>query len=308
LASRIKTALFSGFNRLINLIAGKGLGKIPGARSAYHLIFKTLWPDRNIIEVEGSKMYVNLKDELVMRKTFEAYITTPHWDELMSSIFKEVTKEGDVVLDLGANLGYFSLLASKLVGKKGKVYSFEPEPRNYRLLCKNIELNAYENIFPFQKAVSDQPATVRLSLSSEDSGAHTIREHTESNGFQDSVEVEAVKLDEFLSDKTRRVNVVKMDIEGSEPKAFTGMEKIIDENRDIKIFVEFFPSLLQGAGCPAEEFARRLMEDYLFSVTALDDDWKGRRHRKVSSVAELMEFLGDKKIINLYLEKNTSWK
>ena len=304
MASRIKSVLFSGFNKIINLVAGTGLGKIPGARAAYHFIFKTLWPDRNIIEVEGSKMYVNLKDELVLRKTFEAYITTPHWDELTSNIFKEVVKEGDVVLDLGANLGYYSLLASKLVGKQGKVYAFEPEPRNYRLLCQNIELNGYENIVPFQKAVSDQSAKVRLALSNEDSGAHTIREHTGSDEYQDSVEVEAVKLDEFFADKTRRVNVVKMDVEGSEPKAFVGMERIMSENKDLKIFVEFFPALLQEAGCPAEEFARRLMKDYRFSVTALDDDWKGGRRQKVSSVADLMEFLGDKLIINLFLERN----
>jgi FkbM family methyltransferase len=180
-------------------------------------------------------MYVNLNDDAILRETFEAYITTPHWDELTTKIFKAVVREGDVVLDLGANLGYYSLLASRLVGTKGKVYSFEPEPRNYRLLCRNLELNGIRNVTALQKAVSDKTEKVKLHISNKDSGAHTIRDTEDSGEYEDFIEIEAVKLDEYFLDKSRRVNVIKMDVEGYEPKAFIGLTKIVTSRCSLSI-------------------------------------------------------------------------
>ncbi|MFC2060355.1 FkbM family methyltransferase [Chloroflexota bacterium] len=299
----VKTALYYSFNKTARLLAGTGMSRLPGVRATYDYLFRTLWPDRNIIEVEGSRMYVNLKDEILLRKTFEAYITTRHWDELTTAAFKSSVKEGDVVLDLGANLGYYSLLAARLVGGKGRVYSFEPEPRNFRLLLKNIELNGYDNITPLQKAVSDKTEMLKLFISSEDSGAHTIRESVDSRDYKESIDMEVVKLDEFFAGNTKPINVIKMDVEGSEPKAFQGMEKIIEENSDLKIFVEFYPDLIEQGGCPPEEFTRRIIEDYGFKITIIDDDWKNRAQLEVGSVAELMDFVKDRTIVNLFLQK-----
>jgi FkbM family methyltransferase len=232
-----------------------------------------------------------------------AYITTPHWDELTTKVFKSVVKNGDVVLDLGANLGYYSLLAARLVGERGKVYAFEPEPRNYRLLTKNKELNDYDNIIPIQKAISDRSEIVKLFLSEEDSGAHTIREVVDSREYKRSVDIETIKLDEYFAGNTCPIDVIKMDIEGSEPKAFLGMSNIISENKDLKIFVEFYPALIKEGGCEPDEFVRRLIEDNLFAVTVIDDDWRRGSQLRVNSVAEVMDFVKDKVIINLFLEK-----
>ena len=303
MAARIKSTLFSLFNSAVDLVAGKGLGKLPGASAAYDFIFRYLWPGGSIIEIEDSKMYINLRDEPFLRKTFEAYISTPHWDELTTNTFKEVVKEGDVVLDLGANLGYYSLLAARLVGSQGKVYAFEPEPRNYRLLLKNIKLNGYSNIIPLQKAVSDETGKVKLFLSSKDSGAHNIRDSSNRIESREFVEIEAVNLDEFFAGKNHSVNVIKMDIEGSEPKAFLGMQRIMSENRDLKLFIEFYPDLIMDGGCVPDEFARRLIEDYKFAITVIDDNWKDKKQLTVSGVDELMEFVKDKIIVNLFLQR-----
>ena len=225
--SGLKVALFSAFEKASKFIWGIGLGKVPCALKLYDFIFQRLWIKRNIIEVQGSKMYVDLDSEPILRKTFEAYIMSPNWEGLTTQIFNKVVKEGDTVLDLGANLGYFTLLASRLVGKRGRVYSFEPEPRNYNLLLKNIELNGYSNIIAMRKAISDTSGTVRLFLDKEDSGAHTIRNTHDNKEF---IEVESVALDDFFSNQQQPIDVIKMDIEGAEVAAFSSMERIIHYN------------------------------------------------------------------------------
>ena len=66
------------------------------------------------------------------------------------------------VVDIGANYGSYTLIASKLVGNDGRVYAFEPEPGNYDILVKNIEMNGYTNVTPIRKAVSNKQGKVRL--------------------------------------------------------------------------------------------------------------------------------------------------
>lgn len=71
-------------------------------------------------------------------------------------IFKKFVKKGRVVFDIGANVGYYSLLAANLVGPSGKVFAFEPLRSNFEHLKKNADINFYRNIFPFEVAVSDK--------------------------------------------------------------------------------------------------------------------------------------------------------
>ena len=296
----LKSNLFSAFARASKLVWGIGLGKIPYALRVYDFIFRRLWPNRNIIEVQGSKMYVDLDGELILRKTFESYIMSPDWEELMTQMFKQVVKDGDTVLDLGANLGYYTLLAAKLVGKKGKVYAFEPEPRNYNLLLKNIELNGYDNVIPMQKAVSNKTEVVKLFLNSEDSGAHTIRQSDSNKEF---IEVESVALDDFFKDELHPIDVIKMDIEGTEMAAFLGMDRIIKGNKNLKIFCEFYPALIEGVSYSAEEFAHKLLEDWHFSILAIDDYTRDKKYLRINSADELMNLCKGGRIVNLFLER-----
>ena len=173
----LKSILFSAFQRAYRLVEGTGIGKTPGVWAAYSFLFQHLWTNKSIIEVQGGKMYVN-PDGLPQRyrEAFRGYIISI-WEKLTTEKFKEVVREGDVVVDLGANMGYFTLLAARLVGKEGKVYAFEPEPINYSLLVKNVELNGYDNVVTVPKAVSHQSGIVRLFRSDEDIGreqSHTV--------------------------------------------------------------------------------------------------------------------------------------
>jgi FkbM family methyltransferase len=84
------------------------------------------------------------------------------------------------------------LIAARLVGEEGKVYAFEPEPYNFNLLLKNIEVNRYKNIVPVRKAVSDKIGINKLFLSTEDLSVHTFYNLS---GNTKSIEVETINLD-----------------------------------------------------------------------------------------------------------------
>ncbi len=299
--SKLKQTLFAAFQKASKCLWGTGIGKVPGVYAIHAFLFNRLRTGKDIIEVQGSKMYVNpegLPKSYI--KTFEAYIISDSWEELTTEMFKKVVKEGDIVVDLGANIGYFTLLAARLVGEKGKVYAFEPEPHNYSLLCKNIEINGYDNVIATQKAVSDTSGKVKFYLDREDTGAHSIYQLDKGERF---IEIETVNLDEFFEDKKHPINVIKMDVEGAEMVAFSGMERIIRENKDLKMFVEFyFPGIKRAGGSP-EEFARRLLEDYQFSVLAIGDYTKDRKSVSVSSIDELLKLCSGERTANLFLER-----
>lgn len=321
MTSKLKVALFGLLGKIYNRCSGTGIGKIPGTRAMYDFLFQHLWPHQDIIEIQGSKMYVDIHHKSpIMRKTFQVYALNRIHEPSTTRLFKEVVKQGDVVVDLGANIGYFTLLAAKLVGKKGKVYAFEPEPRNYNYLLKNIELNGYDNVFAVQKAVSDKKGKTKLYICPYDTGHHTINQYGGikaykpdfANDEKEFVEVEKIALDDFLKDMEQPIDVIKMDVEGAEMLALSGMDGIIKENGNLKMFIEFFPLLIREMGSSPEEFIRRLLEDYHFSMFIIGHDYSmhdyalvsNKEYLKINSVDELMNLCkGKRDCVNLFLEK-----
>ena len=296
----MKNALYGCFQKIVRLLWGTGLGKVPGAYAVHGFLFNLLQPGRDVIEVQGSKMYVNPRGlPQTFRRTFQSYIVSSGWEDMTTQMYKDVIREGDVVLDLGANIGYYTLLAARLAGPKGRVYAFEPEPLNYSLLLKNVELNGYANVVAMQQAVSDKLGTVKFFLDRENTGAHTMYQHEGTKGY---IEVETVTMDDFFRDKGRRVDVIKMDIEGAEMAALAGMEGIIRDNDGIKIFMEFYFPGIERSGSSPEKFVRRLIDDYGFSVLAIGEYSRSKKSRKIGSAAELIE-LCDRKTANLFLQK-----
>lgn len=304
--------LVSAFEKACKLFIRMGINRIPGASAVYHFLNELLWlwSTKSVYEIEGSKMYLDPHIKGPMRVAFRGYIQYLGKEKLTTQLFKQVIREGDTVVDVGANIGYFTLLAARLAGSKGKVYSFEPEPNNYSMVLKNVALNRCENVVAVQNAVSNENGTVKLYLSKTDIGAHTLREdhdHPQFDGGQggDYVEVEATTLDEFFKDKKHKVNVIKMDMEGAEMMALQGMSSLIRDNKDLKMFIEFYPAAIREMGSSPEEFIRMLLDDYGFSILAIDELRRPTDQRvKINKVEELMALCEDEeKIVNLYLSR-----
>lgn len=300
----MKKILFALYQKLVNLLWGSGLGKIPPVYWVYSFIFQMLKPTKGIMEVGGNKMYSGLNGyPSSYNRTFQAYIVKGGWEEETTRIFKQLAKEGDTVIDVGANIGYYTLLSARLVGGKGTVYAFEPDPTNFKLLNANIELNGYKNVVAEQKAVSDKNDILDLYLNDSDVGAHTIYKPEKSKRM---VKVVSTTLDDYFKGKEHPVNIVKMDIEGAEMAALSGMRNIIKANPTIKIFVEFHLPWIIRSGVSPEVYISQLLDDYKFSITVIEDYTKHIKSERIKTKNELLSICRNTKVVNLLLEQAKS--
>lgn len=137
-------------------------------------------------------------------------------------IFADRVHPGDVVLDIGAHVGYYTLLAAKCVGSSGHVYAFEPLPRNAAYLERHIHINRLENVSFYQIAVSDSSGTVHFGGGvSSSTGRITLT---------GDLEVEAASLDDLLNTgQIRTPSVMKIDVEGAEFSVLHGGERLLRE-------------------------------------------------------------------------------
>ncbi|MEQ1645315.1 MAG: FkbM family methyltransferase [Pyrinomonadaceae bacterium] len=137
----------------------------------------------------------------------------------------EVIRPGSVFFDIGANVGYYTVLASRLVGEAGNVVAFEPVPRNIEFLRQHIELNSAANVILKPLAVSDRQGTVRFSLGPDSAMGHI--------GEDGELEVATTTLDDVVSELGITPDVMKIDVEGAEREVFRGAARMFETARPV---------------------------------------------------------------------------
>ncbi|MCX6811322.1 MAG: FkbM family methyltransferase [Candidatus Berkelbacteria bacterium] len=211
-------------------------------------------------------MYINAEDSGIAPDLLTSGMYEPFQTELLRKL---ITKNMTVV-NIGANIGYYTLIAANKVGPNGKVYAFEPEPKNYQLLIKNIEKNGYKNILPIQVAISDKQGTLKLFLDKSNLGNPSLAEQNigEKNGF---VEVKTNSLDNFFEKHSKdfKVDLLLMDTQGAEGLILDGAKKIIRNNK-LKIIMEFWPWGLNNVGTDALNLLKRLKK-YGFKIGLINE-------------------------------------
>ena len=246
----------------------------------------------NYAEVWAGKMFLHPND------AFRLSIHGIHGAHDLK-IFKDNVKNGDNVVDLGANIGYFTLILAKLVGPTGKVFAFEPDPRNLTLLKKNIEYNNYKNVIIVPKAVSNVNDKCTLYVGQKTFGQNRIYkpEKTDTQKFIPT-DSETIRLDDFFkaNNLLDKISFIKMDIEGSEFLALSGMKEILKLNKNIKIFTEAEISYLEDAGSSYDQFIDLLTEnDFTFSLA----DNRSETLTKVNK-SQLEKILNDEGSVNIF--------
>jgi FkbM family methyltransferase len=216
-------------------------------------------------------------------------------------VFSKVIHRGMTVVDLGAGVGYYTLLAAKAVGTQGTVYAFEPDPVNYSFLLRNVKVNGYHNVVAQQKAVSNTIGYVKLFLDDRYSG-HSLYFR---NGLSKrALTVETTTLDAFFKEKGwPRVDVVKMDIEGAEKFALEGMQKLSERNETLKLFIEFAPPCQRAAGVKDEDFFTTLLTLGFGRILAIKDDPVQLMRVKIPEDIPRLRSMAGSSCINLFCEK-----
>jgi len=206
-------------------------------------------------EIQGNKMYLNLEDPGISKDLALDGIR----EELVTRQIRKELTPGMKCVDIGANIGYYTLIEAQLVSEEGKVYAIEPEPRNFELLKKNIEVNNYDSIVEvYQLAIGNKNGIAKLYLSKHSNLHNMVARGGDKN--REYINVEVCKLDGLLKDKDP-VDFIRMDIEGYEYEAILGMQKILTKGkRGLKLCMELHPRKLKDAGYSKKLLLEKLAE------------------------------------------------
>lgn len=212
----MKKILFTTVNGILKPFKGRGLSNTKLGKFVYEKVFIPNKP--SYVEVEGFKLYVHKGKDLFS----DSLLISKEYEPVETGVVKDLVKKGDVVVDAGANIGYYTVLLSRAVGPTGKVYAFEPGKECFDLLKRNVEENNCNNVVLINKALSDKEGKIKLYVNEEDKGSSSVLEETKHLGKE--VMVDCTTIDKEVAET---VDFIKMDIEGAELDCLIGSTKLL---------------------------------------------------------------------------------
>ena len=228
-------------NRVLSVVCN------PAPRATYLGDGLVFLPTSHGLPLIGFADDLQLTPSLLLRRT---------WDEATTRILERIIRPGDRVLDIGANIGYFTIYAAALAGGTGHVHAFEPNPRTHALLEKNVRLNDFSHVCTLHAmALGDQPSDVTLHTFRNNQGGSTLStlpEQLLDQWHEHPVDqrVRMTTLDDVLGGSSETFDCIKIDAEGSEAMIWAGGRRFFRDrvtDRTI-ILLEWNPPALRGAG------------------------------------------------------------
>lgn len=278
-----------GLKKTVQLSAAHAVGtlkKLPSrlkkrAEKAYlRRVCKNLPNGQVIREVQGSPMILNLND---LGISSELYLTGVH-EENSTNFIRSELKPGMTVVEIGANIGYYTLLESKIIGETGKIIAFEPNPDNFYGLKLNIMLNKLENrseLYPH--AVGATSGTHKFYMADKGNLSSFVQRDDQLCDYT-VIDVQTVALDDVLHEK---FDYFRMDVEGYEWAILDGMKRILSApDAPYGMFIELHSDLLHRFGQTAESLVRSL-EKYGYRVKK--SYYRGHSSPSVDSTEAFMQ-------------------
>jgi FkbM family methyltransferase len=190
-------------------------------------------------------------------------IRNGEWEAHVEHAITRALRPGDIAVDIGANVGYHTLAMAAAVGSNGQVHAFEPSPDLLPLLRATIAVNGLDWVYLYETAALDRAGTAKLASAPEHYGSgYVIPDNSSPDhgvAYSIRVDVPAVTLDTALADRVANVDLIRMDIEGSEPLALRGAEGLIRRSPRIKIITEWSIEMMSSR-VDIREFVAWLIE------------------------------------------------
>lgn len=192
------------------------------------------------------------------------------WEPAITAVFESTLRPGDVVVDVGANVGFYSVLAGTLVGPSGRVFALEPSPSIRQRLTANLELNGLRNIDVLPYAAWHENGHATLQLMDGNRGGSSLGATWNTTS---SETVTMKRLDDMIPrDVWRRVKVIKIDVEGAEWAALLGAEQLLRKATDAAVLCEVSPDRLASLDANPRQLLE-FMGDLGYEGYALDNDY-----------------------------------
>ena len=275
-----RSLLFKPFQVLVRALAGRGLGlhRIPLFSRAYESLSSNLIQGVTLANVDGQKLYVKADASHISN----SLITMGVWEKRETEIFLSLIKPHMTVLDVGAHVGYYTLLAAKRVAQ---VYAFEPDPESFELMTRSVKVNGYTNVKCFPAAVTNKTGRANFHIDSEAWGNSLSSENVSSPLRQ--LDVETVCLDELYAAGSLgdRIDLLKIDVQGAEELVLNGAERILTKCRPI-ILIEVEPQRLRNMGTDPADLLKSLERNYGYELRAIEDSAQSRLIDDIIEIAE----------------------
>lgn len=215
-----------------------------------------------------SSLY-SLKLDLLLSKNVQLFVheagdmhvskaikETGQWEIFETQLIAACLIGATNFIDVGANIGYYSILASALQPSLA-IYAFEPEPKNAALLLKSKALNGANNIHLEQAGLAAKNSTIELFLSENNFGDHQIYDRGET---RESVSVKVLNGSDFLLSRIQSIDVLKIDTQGAEFEVISGLLPLLKQSPDVQMVLEFWPFGLKKSGAHGHQLLDLLLE------------------------------------------------